>query len=82
MQRYILRRIMLMIPTLFGLTFLVFVMVRLVPGDIVTLISGDFGATSPEVRAKILADFGSTRTSRSNTCCGWAICCGSTSGSR
>ena len=58
MQRYIIRRIMLMIPTLFGLTFLVFVMVRLVPGDIVTLISGDFGATSPEVRARILADFG------------------------
>ena len=58
MQRYIIRRLVLMIPTLFGLTFLVFVMVRLVPGDIVALISGDFGATSPEVRAKILADFG------------------------
>jgi len=58
MQRYIIRRIVLMIPTLFGLTFLVFVMVRLVPGDIVALIAGDFGATSPEVRAAILADFG------------------------
>ncbi len=58
MQRYIIRRIMLMIPTLFGLTFLVFAMVRLVPGDIVSLIAGDFGATSPEVRAAILSDFG------------------------
>jgi peptide/nickel transport system permease protein len=58
MQRYIIRRLVLMIPTLFGLTFLVFVMVRLVPGDIVALISGDFGATSPEVREQILADFG------------------------
>ncbi len=58
MQRYIIRRVMLMIPTLFGLTFLVFAMVRLVPGDIVSLIAGDFGATSPEVRAAILADFG------------------------
>ena len=58
MQKYILRRIILMIPTLFGLTFLVFAMVRLVPGDIVALIAGDFGATSPEVRAAILTDFG------------------------
>ena len=47
-----------MIPTLFGLTFLVFMMVRLVPGDIVALIAGDFGATSPDVRDAILADFG------------------------
>ena len=58
MQRYIIRRVVLMIPTLFGLTFLVFIMVRLVPGDIVALIAGDFGSTSPEVRQAILADFG------------------------
>ncbi len=58
MQKYIIRRIILMIPTLFGLTFLVFAMVRLVPGDIVALIAGDFGATSPEVREAILKDFG------------------------
>ena len=58
MQRYIIRRVTLMIPTLFGLTFLVFMMVRLVPGDIVALIAGDFGATSPDVRDAILADFG------------------------
>ena len=57
MQQYIIRRVALMIPTLFGLTFLVFVMVRLVPGDILALIAGDFGATSPEVREAILADF-------------------------
>lgn len=58
MQKYIIRRIVLMIPTLFGLTFLVFAMVRLVPGDIVALIAGDFGATDPEVREAILKDFG------------------------
>ncbi len=58
MQKYIIRRIILMIPTLFGLSFLVFAMVRLVPGDIVALIAGDFGATSPEVREAILKDFG------------------------
>ena len=57
MQKYVIRRLILMVPTLFGLTFLVFAMVRLVPGDIVALIAGDFGATSPETRAAILADF-------------------------
>jgi peptide/nickel transport system permease protein len=57
MQKYIIRRLLLMIPTLFGLTFLVFAMVRLVPGDIVALIAGDFGATSEETRNAILADF-------------------------
>jgi peptide/nickel transport system permease protein len=46
-----------MIPTLFGLTALVFMMVRLVPGDIVALIAGDFGATDPATRDAILADF-------------------------
>src|SRR2546430_2060567 len=58
MQKYIMRRLALMVPTLFGLTFLVFTMVRLMPGDITALISGDFGATSKESRAAILKDFG------------------------
>jgi peptide/nickel transport system permease protein len=57
LQRYIIRRLVLMIPTLFGLTALVFMMVRLVPGDIVALIAGDFGATDPATRDAILADF-------------------------
>jgi peptide/nickel transport system permease protein len=57
MQKYIIRRLVLMIPTLFGLTFLVFTMVRLMPGDIVALIAGDYGATSKETRDAILKDF-------------------------
>lgn len=57
MQKYIIRRVALMVPTLLGLSMLVFLMVRLVPGDIVALIAGDFGATSPETRAAILKDF-------------------------
>ncbi len=58
MQKYILRRLALMVPTLFGLTVLVFIMVRLLPGDVVTLILGDFGASSPEVREAMIRDFG------------------------
>lgn len=57
MQQYIIRRTALMIPTMFGLSILVFIMVRMFPGDILALIAGDFGATSPEVREAILADF-------------------------
>ena len=57
MQTYIIRRLILMLPTLFGLSFLVFIMVRLMPGDIVALISGDYGSASEETRAAILKDF-------------------------
>lgn len=58
MQKYLLRRLALMIPTLVGLSIVVFVMVRIVPGDVVDLLSGEFGAVSPETRAAIMEDFG------------------------
>ena len=58
MQRYLLRRLLLMLPTLFGLTVIVFIMVRIIPGDIVALIAGDYGATSPETKQAILEEFG------------------------
>jgi ABC-type dipeptide/oligopeptide/nickel transport system permease component len=35
---------LLMVPTLLGVTFVVFVMVRSVPGDVIDQILGDFGA--------------------------------------
>ena len=37
MQRYIFRRLLLMIPTLIGVAILTFVIMRLVPGDVVAL---------------------------------------------
>jgi len=37
MQQYILKRVLLMIPTLFGAAVLVFVLLRLIPGDICVL---------------------------------------------
>ncbi|MCL4242115.1 MAG: ABC transporter permease, partial [Dehalococcoidia bacterium] len=58
MQRYLLRRLLLMVPTLIGVSFVVFVIVRAVPGDIVDLISGDFGAADPAVKEAIRKDFG------------------------
>lgn len=57
MQKYILRRLLLMVPTMFGLTLLVFVMLRLLPGDIVTVIQGEFGSADKATRDAILKDF-------------------------
>lgn len=37
MQRYVVGRLLLMIPTLLGVAVLTFVVMRLVPGDIVEL---------------------------------------------
>lgn len=58
MQRYILRRLLLMIPTLIGVSFVVFLIVRAVPGDIVDLIAGDFGAADPETKEALRKEFG------------------------
>jgi peptide/nickel transport system permease protein len=40
MSGYVLRRLWLLIPTLFGMSLLVFFMLRLLPGDIVDVMSG------------------------------------------
>ena len=45
-----------MIPTLLGLSIVVFTMIRVVPGDVVALIAGDYGAVDPETKQAILAD--------------------------
>jgi peptide/nickel transport system permease protein len=58
MQKYVIRRLALMIPTLVGLSMIVFVMVRIVPGDVVALISGEYGAVSEDTKQAILEDFG------------------------
>ncbi len=57
MQRYILRRLLLMIPTLLGVTFVVFVMVRAVPGDVIDQILGDFGAGDKETKEALLKEY-------------------------
>ncbi|MDX2264688.1 MAG: ABC transporter permease [Hyphomicrobiales bacterium] len=50
MARYILKRLLYMIPTLFGVAALIFLMLRVVPGDIVELkLRGDGAAVSEEV---------------------------------
>lgn len=57
MQFYVARRLLLMIPTLLGVTFIVFVMVRAVPGDVIDLLTGDFGAASEETKAALRKEY-------------------------
>lgn len=53
MQQYIIRRLLLTVPTLLGVTLVVFIIVRSVPGNVVDLIAGDYGAASPQLKAAI-----------------------------
>ena len=59
MQRYIISRILLMIPTLLGVTIITFILLRMVPGDVVQLkLAGDGGNVAPEVIAAERARLG------------------------
>lgn len=57
MQRYIARRLLLMVPTLLGVTFVVFLMVRAVPGDVIDQILGDYGAGDAETKAALRKEY-------------------------
>ncbi len=61
MQKYILRRLALMVPTLVGVTLFVFGMMRLLPGDAVSMMLQDYSAYSyakdaADLRAKLGLD--------------------------
>ena len=44
MRAYLIRRLLLLVPTLFGVTLAVFLMLRLTPGDPVQIMLGEFGS--------------------------------------
>ena len=59
MWKYLAKRFFLMVPTLFGVAVLIFVLIRIVPGDVVELrMAGDRGAVSAEEVAKERVRFG------------------------
>ncbi|MCC7016340.1 MAG: ABC transporter permease [Rhodospirillales bacterium] len=59
MLRYTLSRLLMMIPTLFGVAVLVFVMLRVMPGDIVELrLRAEGGQVTPELLAMERARLG------------------------
>lgn len=51
MSRYVLRRLILLVPTLFGVTIVIFTLVRLLPGDAVSLQLQDAKATAADEAA-------------------------------
>ncbi|MSP13793.1 MAG: ABC transporter permease [Chloroflexi bacterium] len=58
MGRYILRRIVLLIPTLIGISILVFALMRFLPGDVVQVLVGAEAQITPEQRATLYRMFG------------------------
>jgi len=62
MTKYLLKRFLLMFPTLLGVAVLIFFLMRVVPGDIVELrMAGDRGAVSQEAADEERARFGLDR---------------------
>ena len=57
MLRYIIRRLLLVAPTVLLAGTLVFFMLRVLPGDVVTAMTSEGGAT-PETKAKLREELG------------------------
>lgn len=54
---YVLRRLVQLVPTFFGITLIAFGLIRMIPGDPVMLLLGERGAT-PEIYAQMRANLG------------------------
>ncbi len=61
MSRYVLRRLLLLIPVVLGVTFLTFALIRIIPGDIVTQMMGVTAANNEETRLRVLRELGLDR---------------------
>jgi dipeptide transport system permease protein len=57
MVRFILTRLSLVVPTFIGLTLLVFILIRLIPGDPIETMAGERGV-DPETHAKLREAYG------------------------
>jgi peptide/nickel transport system permease protein len=55
---YLARRLMLMILTLFGISVIIFVLLRIMPGNIVDILYDAAGYVNPQEKAKIEAELG------------------------
>jgi len=61
MGAYLTRRFLLMVLTLFGMSVLIFVMLRLVPGNIADILVDAAGIADPKEKAKIIRELGLDR---------------------
>ena len=62
MATYMVRRLLLMILTLFGMSVLIFVMLRLVPGNIVDILFDSAGMVDPAQKARLEQELGLDRS--------------------
>ncbi|HEY8442024.1 MAG TPA: ABC transporter permease [Xanthobacteraceae bacterium] len=58
MGAYLARRLMLMILTLFGISIIIFVLLRIMPGNIVDILYDAAGYVNPQEKAKIETELG------------------------
>ena len=58
MTAYLVRRFLLMLLTLFGISVIVFVLLRIVPGNVVDILYDAAGYVNPAERAQLEADLG------------------------
>jgi peptide/nickel transport system permease protein len=58
MQRYFVTRLLLLLPTMAGITFLVFIAVRFLPGDVIVQLYGEsYKSATPEERRQLEEKF-------------------------
>jgi peptide/nickel transport system permease protein len=62
MAGYIVQRLLLMILTLFGVSVAIFVLLRIVPGNIADILFDSAGLIDPADKAKIISDLGLDRS--------------------
>ena len=75
MRQYILQRLLIAIPTVFGVTVLIFLAMRVIPGDpLQTIYTEATGAyiLSEEELAEVRASLGLDKPCGNSTCPGWA----------
>src|ERR1043166_3632471 len=58
MGAYVVRRFLLMLLTLFGISVIIFVLLRVMPGNIVDILYDAAGYVNPREKAKIEAELG------------------------
>ena len=58
MTAYLVRRFVLMLLTLFGISVIIFVLLRIVPGNIVDILADAAGFVNPAEKASLEAEFG------------------------
>ena len=75
MARYLLKRLLLTLPTLLGVSLIVFTLVRLIPGDAATVLVGETGKDTAAQQA-FATSSSWTSPIRRRMSIGWATCCG------